>query len=176
MKHTKAGEEIVLGAKNQDGNVRFSVIDRGSGIPPQYQAQLFDRFFRVPGSEVTGAGLGLAIAKEIVLAQGGTIGVNSTPGRRQRILFRSATRQQRSDLMSKKILVVDDEPNVRLNYRMTLETEGYTVLEADCGAKALETIRAGSLRSRDPRYAHAGDGWPRSPRRDAQAAVTRRQP
>ena len=40
--------------------------------------------------------------------------------------------------MSKLILVVDDEPNVRLNYRMALETEGYTVLEADCGTKALE--------------------------------------
>jgi DNA-binding response OmpR family regulator len=40
--------------------------------------------------------------------------------------------------MSKRILVVDDEPNVRLNYRVTLETEGFTVLEADCGAKALE--------------------------------------
>jgi len=40
--------------------------------------------------------------------------------------------------MSKQILVVDDEPNVRLNYRVTLETEGFTVLEADCGARALE--------------------------------------
>lgn len=40
--------------------------------------------------------------------------------------------------MSKQILVVDDEPNVRLNYRVTLETEGFTVLEANCGAQALE--------------------------------------
>ncbi len=48
--------------------MRFSVIDHGPGIAPQYQTQIFDRFFRVPGSEHTGAGLGLAIAKEIVLA------------------------------------------------------------------------------------------------------------
>ena len=40
--------------------------------------------------------------------------------------------------MSKTILIVDDEPNVRLNYRMTLETEGFTVHEANCGANALE--------------------------------------
>ncbi|MEA3208620.1 MAG: two-component system, NtrC family, sensor histidine kinase KinB [Chthoniobacter sp.] len=86
-KHTKAGEEIVLRAKNVDGKVRFSVIDRGPGIPPQYQAKLFDRFFRVPGSEVTGAGLGLAIAKEIVLTQGGTIGVNSIPGEGSEFYF-----------------------------------------------------------------------------------------
>jgi signal transduction histidine kinase len=87
VKHTKAGEEIVLGAKKQDGKVRFSVIDQGSGIPPKYRAQLFDRFFRVPGSEVTGAGLGLAIAKEIVLAQGGIIGVDSTPGQGSEFYF-----------------------------------------------------------------------------------------
>jgi FixJ family two-component response regulator len=37
---------------------------------------------------------------------------------------------------------VDDEPNVRLNYRVTLETEGYNVLEANCGAKALEQLAA----------------------------------
>jgi signal transduction histidine kinase len=80
VKHTRAGGEIVLSAENHDGKVRFSVTDHGPGILPQYQSRLFNRFFRVPGSEVTGAGLGLAIAKEIVVAQGGTIGVSSKPG------------------------------------------------------------------------------------------------
>ena len=87
VKYAKPGEEIVLRAKNQDGNVRFSVIDHGPGIAPQFQAQLFDRFFRVPGSENTGAGLGLAIAKEIVLTQGGHIGVQSTPGKGSEFYF-----------------------------------------------------------------------------------------
>jgi FixJ family two-component response regulator len=40
--------------------------------------------------------------------------------------------------MNKHILVVDDEPNVRLSYRITLETEGMVVSEADCASKALE--------------------------------------
>lgn len=40
--------------------------------------------------------------------------------------------------MNHQILIVDDEPNVRLSYRMTLETEGYTVMEAESGARALE--------------------------------------
>jgi signal transduction histidine kinase len=87
VKYAKPGEEIVLKAKNQDGNVRFSVIDHGPGIAPQFQAQIFDRFFRVPGSENTGAGLGLAIAKEIVLTQGGAIGVQSTPGQGSEFYF-----------------------------------------------------------------------------------------
>ncbi len=87
VKHTKPGEEIVLRARRQDGLVRFSVIDQGPGIPAQFQSKIFDRFFRVPGSENTGAGLGLAIAKEIVLAQGGTIGIESTPGQGSEFYF-----------------------------------------------------------------------------------------
>lgn len=43
--------------------------------------------------------------------------------------------------MSKLILIVDDEPNVRLNYRMALETEGYTVGEAEGGAEALLELK-----------------------------------
>jgi FixJ family two-component response regulator len=44
--------------------------------------------------------------------------------------------------MSKCVLIVDDEPNVRLNYRVTLETEGLAVCEADCARKALEQFGA----------------------------------
>ena len=44
--------------------------------------------------------------------------------------------------MSRKIIVVDDEPNVRLGYRVTLETEGFTIIEANCGAKALEAFQS----------------------------------
>jgi NtrC-family two-component system sensor histidine kinase KinB len=80
VKHTKPGGEIVLQAKTQGAGVRFSVADFGPGIPEKHQARLFDRFFRVPGTEVSGAGLGLAIAREIVTGQGGTIGVQSQPG------------------------------------------------------------------------------------------------
>jgi DNA-binding response OmpR family regulator len=47
--------------------------------------------------------------------------------------------------MSAKILIVDDEKNVRLNYRMTLETEGYTIFEAVSGTGALEELAARSF-------------------------------
>ena len=42
--------------------------------------------------------------------------------------------------MSAQILIVDDEPNVRLNYRITLETEGYQVFEAASAERALEEL------------------------------------
>jgi DNA-binding NtrC family response regulator len=47
--------------------------------------------------------------------------------------------------MSKNILVVDDEPNVRLSYRAALETEGYAITEAHCGAKALDDLKTGAF-------------------------------
>jgi two-component system, NtrC family, sensor histidine kinase KinB len=78
--HSKAGDEILIAANSQNGGVRFSVTDHGPGIPVEHQARLFERFFRVPGSDPRGAGLGLAIAREVVTAHGGQIGVNSLPG------------------------------------------------------------------------------------------------
>jgi signal transduction histidine kinase len=61
-------------------HVRFEVEDHGPGIDPQHQTGLFEKFFRVPGSPEGGSGLGLFIAKGLVTAHGGEIGVVSTPG------------------------------------------------------------------------------------------------
>jgi histidine kinase len=61
--------------------VRFEVRDDGPGIPQQHQAGLFEKFFRVPGSPEGGSGLGLFIAKGLVEAHGGKIGVDSGAGR-----------------------------------------------------------------------------------------------
>jgi len=81
MKHSPAGGEIRLGAASTaDGNVRFSIADQGPGIPEEFHARIFDRFFRVPGQAKTGAGLGLSIAREITVAHGGRIGVKSSLG------------------------------------------------------------------------------------------------
>lgn len=81
IKHSPAGGEIHLNAGRVEENaVEFSVTDQGSGIPEEYQARIFDRFFRVPDQEKTGAGLGLSIAREITVAHGGRIGVRSAPG------------------------------------------------------------------------------------------------
>ena len=64
----------------EEGFVRFAVRDRGPGIPATSVAQVFDRFYRVPDQEKKGAGLGLAIAREIVIAHGGSIACASTAG------------------------------------------------------------------------------------------------
>jgi NtrC-family two-component system sensor histidine kinase KinB len=79
--HSPPGGRILLrAARAEEGWVQFSVSDEGPGIPAEYQSRIFDRFFRVPGQSKTGAGLGLSIAREITLAHGGRISVDSSPG------------------------------------------------------------------------------------------------
>jgi signal transduction histidine kinase len=60
--------------------VRFSVRDHGPGIAPEHQEHIFERFYRVPGSNKSGAGLGLSIARDIVVSHQGEIGVISPAG------------------------------------------------------------------------------------------------
>mgnify|MGYP003693715247 CR=1 FL=1 len=120
-KYSRPGGEILLTAKRDDDGVRFSVIDHGPGIPLQYQPRMFEKFFRIPGTDSHGAGLGLAITREIVAAHDGRVGVNSQPGKGSEFYFvlpaaepsiHPANRGQRSH--EKRILIVDDERNVRM--------------------------------------------------------------
>jgi two-component system phosphate regulon sensor histidine kinase PhoR len=61
--------------------VHIRVADTGMGIPPEHQARVFDRFYRVdPSHTIPGTGLGLSIVKEIVKAHGGEVQFESTPG------------------------------------------------------------------------------------------------
>ena len=85
---SKAGEEIVLSVKPVGKAVRFSVLDHGPGIAKEFQPRVFERFFRIPGTEESnGVGLGLAIAKEIVVSHGGSIGLRSTAGEGSEFYF-----------------------------------------------------------------------------------------
>lgn len=65
----------------QPNAVKISVSDTGPGIPPEYHLEIFDDFFRLPTSEkLDGMGLGLSIARRLVLGMGGKIWVESEPG------------------------------------------------------------------------------------------------
>ena len=81
-KYSPAGAAITLYAEPApDGFVKFGVRDDGPGIPPASLPYLFEKFYRVPGEVKKGAGLGLAIAREIVVAHGGSITCTTVPGR-----------------------------------------------------------------------------------------------
>ncbi|HLY09737.1 MAG TPA: ATP-binding protein [Planctomycetota bacterium] len=81
IRHTPSGGTVELRSSGVDGSVRFEVRDTGEGIPPDYRERIFEKFFQVPGATTGGSGLGLTIAREIVLAHGGKIGVESELGK-----------------------------------------------------------------------------------------------
>jgi NtrC-family two-component system sensor histidine kinase KinB len=88
LKFTPPGGQVRILAEVEDGMVRFIVTDTGIGIPQDLLGRVFDRFFRVPhAKQPSGAGLGLAIAKEIVEKHGGTIAVQSREGEGSRFSF-----------------------------------------------------------------------------------------
>jgi two-component system, NtrC family, sensor histidine kinase KinB len=88
LKYTDPGGQVTVSAAVEEGSVLFRVSDTGRGIPADLQPRIFEQFFRVPGqSGETGAGLGLAIAKEIVEAHSGTISVASTEGQGSMFAF-----------------------------------------------------------------------------------------
>lgn len=82
-KYSPAGSLIEVGAEANGKFSTVSVADRGPGIDEAEQALIFDKFYRGREQqyEVQGTGMGLAIAKAIVEAHGGTIGVTSQVGR-----------------------------------------------------------------------------------------------
>ena len=95
LRHAPAGGTISLRAKPCGELVQVEVVDTGHGIPPQELPYVFERFFRGeqargrPSETKTspGAGLGLAISRALVEAHGGTIEVESEPGKGTRLRF-----------------------------------------------------------------------------------------
>jgi signal transduction histidine kinase len=80
VKFTPAGGTITLSAARSDGRVVCSVTDTGPGIPPAQIPRLFGKFWQAKRGDGRGVGLGLAIARGIVEAHGGTIDVRSEVG------------------------------------------------------------------------------------------------
>ncbi len=79
VRYTPPGGSVTVGAKAADGSVVISVRDTGPGIPEDLRAHVFERFVKGPGSP--GAGLGLAISKDVVTAHGGSIDLVSEVGK-----------------------------------------------------------------------------------------------
>ncbi|HLG71638.1 MAG TPA: HAMP domain-containing sensor histidine kinase [Chloroflexota bacterium] len=81
VRHTPPGGLVAAATGSEDGVVRVDVRDTGSGISPEDLPRVFERFYRGSEHEGTdGAGLGLAVAKELVEAMGGTVQAESAVG------------------------------------------------------------------------------------------------
>ncbi|HTB52693.1 MAG TPA: ATP-binding protein [Ferruginibacter sp.] len=81
IKYSADSSVINVDVYTENDQTKFTVQDQGKGIAEKYVPKIFDRYFKVPGTnEQTGTGLGLAISKEFIEAQGGHIWVNSFIG------------------------------------------------------------------------------------------------
>ena len=80
LKYTPAGSPIEISARARPAGVEVVVADRGSGIAPGEEQRIFEKFYRAPGAQGGGVGLGLAICRGIVMAHGGQISVLNRVG------------------------------------------------------------------------------------------------
>ena len=81
IKYAPTGTPITVRAERQNGLFRIAVSDHGPGIPREERGHMFEKFFRGRGVGATpGAGLGLSIARSLVVLHGGTLQYEDTPG------------------------------------------------------------------------------------------------
>jgi len=84
LNYTAAGGSVRVSVSQQDGWGLITVEDTGCGIAPEHHERIFERFYRVDKArsrELGGTGLGLAIVKHTVLNHGGTVSMESVPGK-----------------------------------------------------------------------------------------------
>ena len=131
-KYSPGGGSIIIGAAVDAGMVEVYVQDHGLGIPPDAISRLFGKFYRVESPDrqmIQGAGLGLAITKNIVEGHGGKITVTS-PGEGKGTTFRFTVPVARQPAQSGDVLIVEDDG-------------GFAhLLEAELTAKGLSSVWA----------------------------------
>lgn len=147
LKFVPEGGKISLSAKRQDEFVEIAVTDSGPGIAEEDLARVFDRFWRADRRRERGVGLGLTVAKGIVQAHGGQIGVKSRKGEGSTfyILLNAVapTRKRGSSVRVQDgpVLVVDEDEPFRSEIVEALQRSGYSVVSAGDGREALDYLR-----------------------------------
>lgn len=123
--------------------VQLKVSDTGPGMQEDVRRHAFEPFFTTKDGEITG--LGLSIAYGIITQSGGYILADSEPGKGSRFfVFLPSAEEAGRNLESSQeegnwqtLLVVEDEENIRKPLVESLESQGYTVLEAGDGNEAI---------------------------------------
>ena len=80
VRYTPQGGRVDVSLRVAGGAAQIEVADTGPGIPAGERERVFDRFYRLPGSDAQGSGLGLAIARRVVQRHGGSIALDEAGG------------------------------------------------------------------------------------------------
>jgi PAS domain S-box-containing protein len=121
--------------------IHFAVRDAGCGIAKEEQNRIFDRLYQVKAGDAAneeGIGLGLYLCRELVQLHGGTIWVESEPGRGSTFAFALPRAQH---LLRPNLLVIEDDPDLRQMLQDLLASDHYNVRTARDGAEGLEELR-----------------------------------
>jgi len=150
VKFTPEGGRIMVTVKQENQALaEVSVRDTGPGIPPEFLDQIFDPFFRVKQvrSGTKGLGLGLSIVRTLVELQGGTIAARSELGKGSELSFTIplfptvAMPRGGASAETPRILVVEDDPDIRQLLQDRLQAMGYRIQSAVDGVHAVEVMR-----------------------------------
>jgi PAS domain S-box-containing protein len=146
----KRSLEIVTSIEDNDNRVQLKLRDSGPGIAPEIRTRIFEPFFTTKGVGV-GTGVGLSVSHAIVDAHQGTIEVESEAGKGAMFVV-SLPRAQQSAAQTglapanetprvrRKVLVVDDEPEVREVLADILSLDGHQIEAASSGNAALRIL------------------------------------
>jgi len=131
-----------------DGEFRLEVSDTGVGISPEDLGRLFTEFEQLDSGtakQFQGTGLGLAVTKRIVEAQGGSVGVESSPGLGSTfsVVLPRTARGERG--LAPRILVIEDEPLQARLFSHVLKAAGCIVEAVTSGGAAIEKARNASF-------------------------------
>jgi two-component system, cell cycle sensor histidine kinase and response regulator CckA len=143
------GGVLTFSTRCAEGQARVAIADTGIGIDPSIRPRIFDPFFTTK-DDSKGTGLGLSMVYGFVKEAGGTIDVESEPGKGSRftLSFPAALDSARSSPASEAqppegsecVLVVDDEPELLRLLGFVMRQLGYTIICASNGQEALEAI------------------------------------
>lgn len=139
IKFTPAGGTVHVQVLPDKGAERVSLLvdDSGIGIPPEHLPRVTERYFTV-GAQPAGTGLGLAISKEIVVAHGGELRVESpVPGRDRGTRVAVSLPVAEPPL----IMVIEDDDLVRGTVAAQVESWGFRVSELGDGGTAVERVK-----------------------------------
>ncbi|WP_163839636.1 CHASE domain-containing hybrid sensor histidine kinase/response regulator [Pseudoxanthomonas sacheonensis] len=159
IKFTQQGEvvldvEQLAGATDGGVRLRFSVTDTGIGISEEKQRMIFSPFSQVDSSTTRkygGTGLGLSICSRLVKLMGGTLALESQPGKGSRFSFviplaLDPKAESKASKDRYRVLVVDDHDIAREHLGLLVRGFGWTADVADSGERAMQRLdRQGAM-------------------------------